>query len=74
MKNIGYIGVGTMGFPMALNLIKNGHSLSFYDPFANNKTIEALIEAGAKQEKTIADLCKTKYFLISMLTKGEDVK
>ena len=74
MKNIGFIGVGTMGFPMALNLIKNGHSLSFYDPFANNKTIEALIEAGAKEEKTIADLCKTKDFLISMLPIGEDVK
>ena len=74
MKNIGFIGVGTMGFPMALNLIKNSHSLSFYDPFANNKTIEALIEAGAKQEKTIADLCKTKDFLISMLPIGEDVK
>ena len=24
MTNIGFIGVGTMGFPMALNLIKNG--------------------------------------------------
>lgn len=74
MKNIGFIGVGTMGFPMALNLIKNGHSLSFYDPFVNNKTIDALIEAGAKQEKTIADLCKTKDFLISMLPIGENVK
>jgi len=74
MKNIGFIGVGTMGFPMALNLIKNGHSLSFYDPFANNKTIEALIEAGAKQEKTIADLCKSKDFLISMLPIGKNVK
>ena len=74
MKNIGFIGVGTMGFPMALNLIKNSHSLSFYDPFASNKTIEALIEAGAKQEKTIADLCKTKDFLISMLPIGENVK
>ena len=74
MKNMGFIGVGTMGFPMALNLIKNGHSLSFYDPFVNNKTIEALIEAGAKQEKTIADLCKTKDFLISMLPIGENVK
>jgi len=29
MKNIGFIGVGTMGFPMALNLIKNG-LLSFF--------------------------------------------
>ena len=37
MKNIGFIGVGTMGLPMALNLVKNGHSLSFYDPFANEK-------------------------------------
>jgi len=74
MKNIGFIGVGTMGFPMALNLIKNSHSLSFYDPFASNKTIEALIEAGAKQEKTIADLCKSKDFLISMLPIGANVK
>ena len=74
MKNIGFIGVGTMGFPMALNLIKNGHSLSFYDPFANNKTIEALIEAGAKQEKTITEVCKGKDFLISMLPIGENVK
>ena len=74
MKNIGFIGVGTMGFPMALNLIKNGHSLSFYDPFANNKTIEALIEVGAKQEKTIVDICKSKDFLISMLPIGENVK
>ncbi len=74
MKNIGFIGVGTMGFPMALNLIKNGHSLSFYDPFASNTTINALIEAGASQEKTIKDLCEGKDFLISMLPIGENVK
>jgi|TARA_B110000093_G_scaffold127914_1_gene136784 4-hydroxybutyrate dehydrogenase/sulfolactaldehyde 3-reductase len=74
MKNIGFIGVGTMGLPMALNLIKNNHSLSFYDPFANNKTIEALIVAGAKQEKTIREVCKGKDFLISMLPIGENVK
>ena len=43
MKNIGFIGVGTMGSPMALNLIKNGHSLSFYDPFTNKKTIKSCV-------------------------------
>lgn len=74
MKNIGFIGVGTMGLPMALNLIKNDHALSFYDPFANKKTIEALTVAGAKQEKTISDVCKNKDFLISMLPIGENVK
>lgn len=74
MKNIGFIGVGTMGLPMALNLVKNGHSLSFYDPFANNKTIEALVKVGAKHEDNIADLCRNIDFLISMLPIGEDVK
>ena len=74
MKNIGFIGVGTMGLPMALNLVKNGHLLSFYDPFANNKTIEALVKVGAKHEDNIADLCRSIDFLISMLPVGKDVK
>ena len=74
MKNIGFIGVGTMGLPMALNLVKNGHSLSFYDPFANSKTLEALVKVGAKHEDNIADLCRSIDFLISMLPVGKDVK
>jgi 4-hydroxybutyrate dehydrogenase/sulfolactaldehyde 3-reductase len=74
MKNIGFIGVGTMGLPMALNLLKNGHALSFYDPFADKKTIEALTEVGAKQENNIPDLCKKQDFLISMLPIGKNVK
>ena len=68
MKKIGFIGVGTMGLPMALNIIKKGHSLSFYDPFANFETIGALTEVGAKQDKNIADLCDGKEFVISMLS------
>ena len=63
MKNIGFIGVGTMGLPMALNLLKNGHSLSFYDPFANKKTIEALTEVGAKQETIFQTYVMAKIFL-----------
>ncbi|MEC7596636.1 MAG: NAD(P)-binding domain-containing protein [Pseudomonadota bacterium] len=74
MKNIGFIGVGTMGLPMALNLVKNGHSLSFYDPFANSETLEALVKVGAKHEDNIADLCRSIDFLISMLPVGKDVK
>ena len=74
MKKIGFIGVGTMGLPMALNIIKKGHSLSFYDPFANFETIGALTEVGAKQDKNIADLCEGKEFVISMLPIGKNVK
>jgi len=74
MKKIGFIGVGTMGLPMALNIIKKGHLLSFYDPFANFETIGALTEVGAKQDKNIADLCDGKEFVISMLPIGKNVK
>lgn len=31
MKNIGFIGLGTMGQPMAVNLLKNGYSLTVYN-------------------------------------------
>ena len=74
MKSIGFIGVGTMGLPMALNLIKKGHALSFFDPYANNETIFALTDLGAKQDNNIADLCDGKDFVISMLPIGKNVK
>jgi len=74
MKSIGFIGVGTMGLPMALNLVKKGHSLSFFDPYANNETIFALTDVGAKQDNNIADLCNGKDYVISMLPIGKNVK
>ena len=63
MKNIGFIGVGTMGFPMALNLIKKGHSLSFLDPFASSKTIDTLTEAGAKKINLLRTYPRVKILL-----------
>lgn len=29
--NIGFIGLGNMGLPMASNLVKNGHKVFAYD-------------------------------------------
>lgn len=31
MKNVGFIGLGNMGGPMAINLIKAGFSVSVFD-------------------------------------------
>jgi 3-hydroxyisobutyrate dehydrogenase len=52
-KKIAFIGLGIMGRPMALNLIKAGHSLTVY-----NRTPEksaALAQAGAKVAASIGD-------------------
>ena len=31
MKNIGFIGIGLMGFPMAKNLLKSGYRLKAFN-------------------------------------------
>ena len=32
MSKVGFIGVGTMGCPMASNIVSKGNELNFYDP------------------------------------------
>jgi 2-hydroxy-3-oxopropionate reductase len=44
--NVGFIGPGIMGRPMALNLIKAGHSLSVYGRRA--EAVKPLTDAGAR--------------------------
>ncbi len=43
---IGFIGLGNMGGPMALNLLKAGHSLAVYD--ARREAAEPQLAAGAR--------------------------
>ena len=41
MSRVGFIGVGTMGFPMACTIISKGNDLKVYAPYVHkeNKTI-----------------------------------
>jgi 3-hydroxyisobutyrate dehydrogenase len=43
---IGFIGLGNMGAPMALNLLKAGHAVSVFD--VNAKAVQTLVDADAK--------------------------
>jgi 3-hydroxyisobutyrate dehydrogenase-like beta-hydroxyacid dehydrogenase len=55
-QNIGFIGLGSLGTPIALNLIESGHVLNVY-----NRTVsktESLAAKGAIVCKSIADLAK----------------
>ncbi|MFC3608784.1 3-hydroxyisobutyrate dehydrogenase [Stutzerimonas tarimensis] len=44
---IGFIGLGNMGAPMALNLLKAGHQLSVFD--LSEAAVASLVEAGAER-------------------------
>lgn len=68
MKRIGFIGLGTMGFPMANNLLKAGYPLTVF-----NRTPEKaypLLEAGATWTDSPAEMAREVDVLVTML--GDD--
>lgn len=64
---LGFIGVGTMGAPMVLNLLKAGHRVRVWNRSA--APLQALVNAGAEAVDTPA-LAASAEVLISML--GDD--
>ena len=69
MKNISFIGLGAMGSPMALNLIKSKHKLFLYD--INNKNFKAFKDSSAIITKNYKDLTKDCKIIFSMLPDGK---
>ena len=51
---LGFIGLGTMGAGMALNLLKAGHDLLVYD--VRRESAQPLVAAGATLAETIGDI------------------
>jgi 2-hydroxy-3-oxopropionate reductase len=71
MKKVGFIGLGIMGKPMALNLLKAGYSVSVLN---TNKAANVLIEAGATAFDTIKAISENSDIIITMLPDSPDVE
>ena len=72
MKNVGFIGLGNMGGPMAINLIKAGFSVSVFDLMPTS--VERLTAAGAQAAATAADAVQNVDVVISMLPASKHVE
>ncbi|TCT05754.1 2-hydroxy-3-oxopropionate reductase [Paralcaligenes ureilyticus] len=70
MANIGFIGLGIMGAPMAANLIKGGHTLFTY---TRGNTPQSLIDAGATQCANGAQATRHADIIITMVPDTADV-
>lgn len=72
MKHIAFIGLGNMGAPMALNLVKAGHRLSVFDlsPAAVGKLVEAGATAAIEAQTATAEAD----IVISMLPASAHVE
>ncbi|MDC3355170.1 NAD(P)-dependent oxidoreductase [Candidatus Pelagibacter sp.] len=63
---IGFIGVGLMGFPMAKNLLKSGYKLKAFN--RSQDKAERLKEFGAEISTSIKDAVTNSDIIITMLT------
>lgn len=72
MKKVGFIGLGIMGKPMALNLLKAGIDTIVYD--VNPKAVEALVEAGAKAATSPKELAAGSDVVITIVPNAAIVK
>jgi 3-hydroxyisobutyrate dehydrogenase len=68
---IGFIGLGNMGAPMALNLLKAGHVLSVFD--LNTQTVQTLVDAGATAAPSPRSAATDAECVITMLPAASHV-
>lgn len=69
---IGFVGLGHMGNPMAINLVKAGFNVKVYD--VSTTAVKALVAEGATAATSLIDVAKEADVLITMLQTGEQVK
>ena len=69
---IGFAGIGIMGAPMALNLIKAGHELHIYS--RSGKRCETLLAEGAVREDSPAAAASACDVFISIVSDTPDVE
>lgn len=69
---LGFIGLGKMGKPMALNLLKAGHGLTVYN--RSKQAVEELASLGAKAAGSVKEVGENAEVVFLCLPVGKDVK
>ncbi len=69
--NVGFVGVGVMGGPMASNVLKGGHSLTVFD--LDPAAVKRLVEAGAKAAGSPKEVGAASEVVVTMLPEPQHV-
>ena len=70
--NIGFIGLGAMGKPMAINLVKKGYSVTVYD--IRQEPMDDLKAVGANVGTSSKDVAEKSDVIITMLLSSPHVE
>ena len=69
---VGFIGLGVMGGPMALNILKGGHTLTVYDRSAD--AVARLTAAGAQAAASPSEVGAASDIVVTMLPEPQHVE
>ena len=69
---VGFIGLGIMGRPMALNVLRAGFPLTVWN--RSRPGVDALVAAGAEAAPSAADVAARSQVVITMVTDAPDVE
>ena len=72
MSKVGFIGVGTMGAPMARNVAKGGHRVKAFD--LDKAAVERLADAGIEPAASAVEAARDADVVITMLPNSSHVE
>jgi 2-hydroxy-3-oxopropionate reductase len=72
VSNVTVIGLGIMGLPMAVNLVKAGHTVTGYN--RSQEKVDALVAAGGNGASSVAEAVKDADVIITMVPDSPDVE
>jgi 3-hydroxyisobutyrate dehydrogenase len=72
IKKVGFVGLGTVGRHMAINLMKGHYDLTVYD--SNAETVSELVKLGATGAETAIEATKGKDLVIVILAEREELE
>jgi len=72
MEKIGFIGLGIMGKPMALNLLKAGFNVVAYN--RSREKVKSIIDAGGEEGLTPKEVAENSDIIITIVSDSPDVE
>lgn len=70
--HVGFIGLGTMGEPMARNVLRGGFPPTVYD--RRSEPVQRLVQVGASAGASPQDVAERSDIVITMLPDSPDVE
>ena len=71
---VGFIGIGVMGRPMTLNLLKAGHSVTIFARHPEKSEVQEVLQAGAKQAPSPRAVAMASDIVITMVPNSPQVE